>query len=52
MKIFDYPEVIVYANFDCPPGKFSNDRIELIYIHESGPERERQMALLTNSMLT
>ena len=50
MKLFDYPEVVVFANFDCPPGKFSNDRIYTIYIHESGPDRERQMELVNEEV--
>lgn len=29
MKIFPIPHLFVFANFKCPPGKFSEDRIEL-----------------------
>lgn len=37
-KTFDPPHVFIFANFECPSGKFSADRIKMI---ELGPDHEK-----------
>lgn len=38
VKVFDIPHLLVFANFPCPHGKFSSDRIKLTNLGEEEDE--------------
>lgn len=45
-KVFDPPHVVVFANFECPIGKFSDDRIRNLFIDPCDPEWSRLNTVL------